>query len=443
MSNPASLRTRLLLAGSTGVVLAAIAAAWLLGAAFERAATRALDRRLGDELETLIALAEVAPDGRARLRREPLDERYDRVFSGSYWAMRSGEVALSSRSIWDSAEIDAALRQAGPQRTYFGSNGPREQWLRVAAHRVQLPNAKTSAAFVVAADLAEVQAEARDFRWFAAISVAAIGLALLAVVAVQVGYGLRPLQRVAATLERIRRGESVRFQSDSLPAEVAPLATEVNQLLDEHREQMERARRTADDLAHALKTPLAVLTLESESLPGDFAQRVREQTQRMREVVERRLAGNITADARQRTAAQPVLEALMAAMARVFAERDLQWRADTVVGAFAGNRDDLTDMLGNLLENAGKWARSEVVVHAEPHGDALEITVDDDGAGLTPAEMAQVLQRGVRLDERTPGSGLGLSIVDEIARSYRGELRLARSALGGLRAELRLPLAAT
>jgi signal transduction histidine kinase len=269
--------------------------------------------------------------------------------------------------------------------------------------------------------------------------VASIAITLLIAIAFQVGFGLRPLRRVAATLERMRRGEAVRFEPADLPAEIAPLARDMNQLLDEHDRRVAHARHSADDLAHALKTPLAALALETESTSGEFAQRVAVQVQRLRDVVERRLSGGVAADSRQRTALQPLLESLLAALRRVYAERGLRWEAAATEAVFAGNREDLADMLGNLLENAGKWARSEVTVRVVAHAAGLRIVVEDDGPGLAPEQMAQALQRGVRLDERAPGSGLGLSIVDEIARSYGGDLRLARSAAGGLRAELHLP----
>lgn len=439
MTSPASLRRRLLLAGSAGVLLAAIAAALLLGAAFERAALRGLDRRLSDDLDALVALAEAGPDGRVRLRREPAEERYDRVFSGWYWAMQADAATRSSRSAWDATEMEGVLTRAQAQRGYLEAPGPRGQALRVALQRIRLPGASAPAVFAVAGDLAQVRDEARDFRWFAALSVASIALGLLAIIGFQVGFGLRPLRRIATTLERIRRGESTRFETASLPAEVAPLATQVNELLDEHQRRIERARRGAADLAHALKTPLAALALESEAGQGEFAQRVAHEVQRMRAAVERRLVGALEADPLQRVAIRPVLDSLLALMRRVHADRAVALHGDAGDAVFPVSRDDLEEMLGNLLDNACKWASSRVEVRVATDATGVGIVVEDDGPGLTPEQAARALQRGVRLDEREPGTGLGLAIVDDIARSYGGSLQLARAELGGLRATLRFP----
>ncbi len=440
MKRPASLRRRLVIAGAGGLVFAALMAAWLLGAAFERAAERALDRRLDEDLDHLIALAEPSPEGHVRLAREPVDERYDRIFSGWYWAVLQSDGAATSRSSWDQAALESVLAEATAQRMYREIQGPREQRLRVAMQRVRFSGTTGDLAFAVAGDLSQTHAEARDFRWFAALAVAAIVAALLAAMSWQVGFGLRPLRRVGDTLRRVRSGEDARFALDELPAEVMPLAAQVNDLLDDHDRRVERARHAAQDLAHALKTPLTVLALESERPDAEFPARVREHVARMRSSVERQLAGAIGADARQRTAIRPVLESLCALLSRAHAGRAVRATIDCAAELrFAGRREDLEEMLGNLLDNAFKWARSELRASAAIAGGTLTIALDDDGPGLDDEQLAHVLTRGVRLDERKPGSGLGLGIVRDVARAYGGVLTLERSALGGLRARLAFP----
>jgi signal transduction histidine kinase len=436
---PASLQHRLLLAGAVGVVLAALVAALLLGAVFERAAQRSLDQQIEEAFDQLIALAETAPTGQVQLQREPSEEHYDRVFSGWYWAMKADGAVRSSRSAWDAAGFEVALNAATAQRVYARLPGPRGQQLRIATQSVSFPGSSRPVAFAVAGDLAQVHADAREFRWFAGASVAMIALTLLAVLVLQVRFGLRPLQRIPATLARLNRGEAVRFEPGTLPAEVSPLAVQVNELLDEHERRIARARHAAGDLAHALKTPLTALALDCAGMPEELAQRVRQQVQRMQAAVNRQLGGALHADPRQRTAVRPVLESLLSLMRRAHAARVLQWHAELSDASFAGAREDLEDMLGNLLDNAGKWARSQVRIDVETDAEGWRIRVEDDGPGLSPEQVIQALQRGVRLDERAPGAGLGLSIVDELARSYGGELKLDRAALGGLRAELRFP----
>lgn len=435
-----SLRARLLLAGVVGVLLAALASALLLGAAFERSAQRAFDRTLDEELDTLIGLAEVAPDGRVVLRREPSGERYDRVFSGWYWTVGEGGSRRHSRSFWDSAELAVEPPPADGARLYDTVDGPRDQRLRVVEQRVRFDGAAQPQVFAVAGDLAQVTREVREFRLLAAAAVALIATLLLVAIGLQVQFGLRPFRRLAGTLARIRNGEELRFADAPLPRELAPLAGQIDTLLDDHARRVQRARNAAQDLAHALKTPLAVLAAESERPGPALAAHVATEVARMRAAVERHLAGNLGADSRQRTPVAPTVDGLLAAMRQVHADRALRIEPRIAPDAvFAGSADDLEEMLGNVLDNACKWAATRVAVAASMHAEALHIVVEDDGPGLEPDAAAQAVQRGVRLDQRTPGSGLGLDIVAGIAASYDGTLTLDRAPAGGLRATLRLP----
>ena len=440
---PSSLRGRLLLAGVLGVVLSAAASAVLLGAAFERAAQRAFDRALDDDLDALIGLAQVAADGRVVLRREPSGERYDRVFSGWYWQIGEGKPQQQSRSLWDSADLAIIASAAGGERSYARVDGPRQQQLRVAVQRVRFDRAQSPQVFAVAGDLAQVQAEVADFRWLAAFAVALIAATLLLALLVQVQFGLRPFQRLAATVERIRRGEDIRFGRESLPHEIVPLAAQIDVLLDEHAVRVQRARHAAQDLAHALKTPLAVLTMECERPRPDMATRVADQVARMQVAITHHLAGASAADRRQRTAITPVVDGLLDAMRRIHAARGIAFSADIADEAvFAGSVEDLEEMLGNLLDNAGKWARTQVrIASAQTTDHHLLVSIEDDGPGMDEAAVQRALQRGVRLDERIPGSGLGLDIVEGMTRNHDGEMLIDRSALGGLRVRLRFPAA--
>jgi signal transduction histidine kinase len=437
MKRATSLRNRLLLGGALGVIAAALCAALLLGAAFERSAQRALDRRLGDDLDKLIALAEVAPDGRVILTREPVDERYDRIFSGWYWGARVGDDVRQSRSSWDSEALVDALRDATPTRTPTEIEGPRSQRLRVLAQQVRFPNGATLQA-AVAGDLSELRAEARDFRVLAAAAVALLALALLLAMLLQIRYGLRPLARVSDTLTRLRQGDDVRFDAGALPSEVAPLALQVNELLDDHARRVERARNSAQDLAHALKTPLTALALQGEQPGPELARDVATQVQRMRSAIDRHLVGHLGADARRRTPISPPLHSLRELMRRAHADRGIAIDITCPPEAmFPGAPDDLEELLGNLLDNACKWARERVEVSVAEDASGLRITIDDDGPGMDTDAAASALERGVRLDQRVPGSGLGLSIVDAIVAAHGGTLELQRAPLGGLRAEAR------
>ncbi|HTR13386.1 MAG TPA: ATP-binding protein, partial [Roseiarcus sp.] len=230
------------------------------------------------------------------------------------------------------------------------------------------------------------------------------------------------------------------------------LAAEVNQLLDANREIVERARTQVGNLAHALKTPLSVLVNEADSMSPSLPEKVREQTETMRRQVSFYL-DRARAAARARTVGaatdvKPVVEGLVRTFEKLHAERGLTFAVDLAEGLkFRGEAQDFTDLIGNLLDNAGKWAREKVTLRAWREGATREATaflvaeIDDDGPGLDPGARAEALERGKRLDESRPGSGLGLSIVVDLAAVYGGALDLDQSPLGGLRARLRLPAA--
>ncbi|MBB3343550.1 sensor histidine kinase [Luteimonas sp. RC10] len=434
-----SLRWRLWLAGALGVAISAAIAGGLLGAMFARSGERALDRRLDDDFATLAGLIEARPDGGWKLRRQPADERWARVFSGWYWRIGDGDAAIGSRSLWDGDLPVASVARGSALR--FDAEGPRGQRLRVRAQQLRLPDVAASIPIYVAADRGDVIAETREFRRTAMLAFAGAAAVLLALLAWQVEWGLRPLHRMRGILRRVRDGDDVRFGGECWPAEAAPLAEQIDDLLDEHARRVARARHAAEDLAHALKTPLAVLSAEAQAPSDDIAGVVAAQVQRMRGEVERRLVGGFAFDPRQRTPVAPVVEALRTLLAR---SADGRLRLTTEIApalVFAGAREDLEEMLGNLLDNAVKWACTRVYVHASREGERLRIAVDDDGPGMRPETMAQALQRGVRLDSRVPGHGLGLSIVEGIVAGYDGSLVLDNRP-GGFRAVLDLPAGA-
>lgn len=433
-----SLRLRLLLAGSVGVLLASLAVALWLGQAFAEASERAFDRDLGDELQTLIVMGEVDEKGAFALQSEPEDQHYAQLYSGHYWRVVAGDRQFQSRSLWDGS-LDVALPDKPGRPRVREVRGPRDETLRVLVQAVRYPGLRHPVVFIVAADRAELSAEAADFRLLAGGAVAVVAVTLLLLLALQVGFALRPLNRLAQTADRVRRGEAARFPTTGLPSEVAPLANHLNELLEHHDRSVQRARTAAQDLAHALKTPLTVLSLEAQRPGPQLPAQVLAQVANMRASVDRHLGRGVAADARSRTPVAPVVDALIALMQRVHRERGVVFeRVPGPDAVFAGGREDLEEMLGNLLDNAGKWARSSVRVHVTRQGDRVILAVQDDGPGLPPDALDEVVGRGVRLDERKPGSGLGLAIVRDIAEGYGGRLQL-QSEGRGLSARLDLP----
>ena len=433
-----SLRLRLLVSGAVGVLLASFAVAWWLGQAFTEASERAFDRDLADELQTLIVLGEVNDRGGFVLQSEPEDQHYAQLYSGHYWRVVAGDRQFQSRSLWDGS-LNVVLPQEAGRPSVREVQGPRDETLRVLVQAVRYPGSKAPVVFLVAADRAELSAEAADFRLLAGGAVAVVAVTLLLLLALQVGFALRPLNRLADTAARVRRGEAASFPTAGLPSEVAPLANHLNELLEHHDRSVQRARTAAQDLAHALKTPLTVLSLEAQRPDAGLPAQVLAQVANMRASVDRHLGRGVAADARSRTPVAPVVDALLALMQRVHRERGVVFERvpgeDTV---FAGSREDLEEMLGNLLDNAGKWAESRVAVRIVPAGQRLRIEVGDDGPGLPADALQAVTTRGVRLDERKPGSGLGLAIVQDVSEGYGGRLTL-QSGSPGLLAILELP----
>ena len=302
----------------------------------------------------------------------------------------------------------------------------------------------------VAANADVIQTQIERFEYALAATFLVLAVALLGSTALAVRFGLRPLRVLQQGLAAIRRGEAERI-SGEFPQDVAPLAAEINLLLDANRGVVERARTQVGNLAHALKTPLSVIVNEADSNSPKLAEKVREQAGVMRRQVsfylDRARAAARARAAGASTEVRPVIEGLVRTFEKVYRDRALSFSIEAQDGLrFRGESQDLTDLIGNLLDNAGKWARERVVVHAErdPNPDAAGrlffiAQIDDDGPGLDPQARAAALVRGRKLDESRPGSGLGLSIVVDLASIYGGSLRLEESPLGGLRASLRLP----
>ena len=280
---------------------------------------------------------------------------------------------------------------------------------------------------------------------------AVMGIFVLAFVVgglILVRRAVAPLSNLRASLSSLREGRSLRIEGDH-PTEVQPLVDDLNGLLADRERAIARALATAGDLAHGLKTPLALLGQEADQARAagqrDLATTLEELVERMRRQIDSHLArARASASGRGapglRCPVLPSVEALLRTLRRLHAERDLRIDADvSPAHEIRGRREDLDEMLGNLLDNACKWARSRVAVSASIDGTRLVLAVDDDGPGLEPAMRAQVLQRGVRADQRVRGSGLGLAIVSDLAELYGGAVRLETSPLGGTRARLELP----
>lgn len=434
-----SLRARLLAAGMLGTALVVAVAVGLMGRIHDDANARSFDRRIDAELALLIGMAEIDRDGALSLSREPGDDRYASPLSGQYWQIRDGERLLRSRSLWDAQLDDVAIAGDTGLLHWHDIAGPRGEPLRMASRHVRLPRAGRAIDFSVAADRSDLIEEARAFRGWVALVATALSIALLALAWTQMRFVLRPLRHLARSVAAVRRGDAARLPDTQLPNEIAPLTQHLNDLLEQHERALAQARAATQDLAHALKTPLSVVAIEAAQVEPARREAIRAQLARIASIVDRQLQGAVAADPRQRSDIGAVSRALIDAMRKIHGGRGIRFDADIPADAvFAGETADLEEMIGNLLDNAGKWATTQVMLRAHRDGGRWTIDIVDDGPGLQPEQIEHALARGVRLDERMPGSGFGLAIVRQMAEGYGGSLRL-ESARPGLKAVLTLP----
>lgn len=429
----------------------------VLSSLYRNAVERAFDRRINVYLRNIVA--EIANNPRSpTIEPETLGEPLFFIpGSGWYWQitrLSDPKDRKASRSSPDEGfptleSLEVPQVYGGLRQAYI--RGPDNQRLRAVERYLDLGE-DGRFFLMIAGDSFEIDDEVSDFNDSLLATLGFILLAFMAIVWFQIRYGLRPLKNVTDALSEIRSGQTDRLQGN-FPKEVAPLAGEVNALLDTNREIVDRARTHVGNLAHALKTPLSVLMNESANVQGPAAEKIREQLGVMRDQVQRHLdRARIAARAAvvsTTVEVAPAIETLVRTMEKIHRERGvvLHAKLDPVV-KFRGEQQDIEEMVGNLVDNACKWAGSRVDIEmlalSAPRAGlpgSFRIQVDDDGPGLASDEREEVLHRGKRLDESKPGTGLGLSIVLELAKLYGGTLQLGSSPLGGLRAELVLPAA--
>lgn len=452
-----SLARRFFLLAALWSTVSLVVAGFVLIAVYRDFVERSFDDRLAVRMKTLVAaLADQADAGGTFRAPADLGEaRFDLPLSGWYWVVRradDGRVVVTSASLTgEILRLPSDVGVPGGRRRVATAyvDGPDRQRLRVLERTVDFDGA-TEFRVAVAADASELDRDVAGFRWRAVAVLAVVGIGSVLSALLQVRLALAPLERMRWSLARIRSGEAERFDQD-LPVEIAPLAHELDALVGANREAMERARTHVGNLAHALKTPLAVLLNEARGSDEPLARHVEEQAELMRGHVQHHLdRARIAAQRRVIgvvTDVEPVVERLVRAMRRIHLDKGVEISATVEPGLrFRGEREDFEEALGNLVDNACKWCRGRVVVTAEGEGPTerggpphLVVRVEDDGPGLPPEARDEALQRGRRLDETVPGTGLGLSIVAETARLYGGDFTLEASALGGLLCRLRLP----
>jgi signal transduction histidine kinase len=440
--------------GSVSRRMLLVATAWIMillvggGVALDRVLVTTVTKNFDDQLDYLLKAmifsAELDQNGDVMLNRELADQRFLEYNSGAYWQISGkGHEAFPSRSLWEQ-RLGVDQRHNDTNVHVYDSRQLPGQLLRVAERDATLPGSTTRWRFQVAQSRAALDEQIATLRRTLVRSFVLLGLGLIIMVALQTWYGLLPLRRVRQEIARLRAGESTRVEG-AMPAEVAPMVEELNALVEHNDRQAEEARRHAGNLAHALKTPLSVIMNAAAAGQDDLDQAVIREARTMRRQIDHHLARaravGRRGSAHSRAAVWPSVEAVERAVARLYpnVRIDVDGQKDLVAHI---ERQDLDDLLGNLVENAAKYGGGSVFITVRVEAGFVEILVEDDGRGIPEADRIRIFDRGVRLDSGKPGTGLGLAIVRDVAEIYDGTVSLEESEdLGGLLVRLRLPAA--
>lgn len=438
--------------GSLSRRMLGLAALWILvlllggGIALDRilsnAVTRSFDEGLKYVLTAMLSSAEIGPEGEVLFNRPLADQRFLEPASGLYYQISGqGHEDWRSRSLWDRA-LKVRPQKARSGFTVYDSDEFPGEPLRVMQQQVILPGSKTSWTFLVAQARSGLDGQIKALRATLVNSFALLGLGLVLLSGLQIFYGLMPLRQVRLEIARMRRGEKSRVTAP-LPSEVRPLVEELNALIAHNEAQAEEARRHAGNLAHALKTPLTVVMNAATAQASDLGPTVMRETATMRRQIDHHLARARAVGRRGATQSRalvwPSLEAVERAVERLYPAVRFD-RTGDMTASVRLERQDLEELLGNLVENAAKYGGGSVFVTVSRHGGMVEILVEDDGTGIPEAERAGLFTRGARLDTGKPGTGLGLAIVRDVAEIYGGSVALDESEdLGGLAVRLILP----
>jgi signal transduction histidine kinase len=430
------------------------AAAWITilliggGAALDRVLTNSVEQNFDNQLEyvltAMIASAEIGPDGEIRMNRPLGDQRFLEPNSGLYWQITgAGAMPFPSRSLWDRA-LSPPVEHNDQTVHFRNSNEFVDEPLRIAERSIKLPDSEVAWTFMVAQSRDSLDAQITQLRSVLVTSFLLLALGLIILAALQTFYGLWPLRAVRLAIAQMRSGRESRV-TDALPDEVMPMVNELNALLDHNEKQAEESRRHAGNLAHALKTPLTVIMNSATAQSPDLAETVIREATTMRRQVDHHLARARAVGRRghshSRAQVWDSLESVERAVGRLYSHVRLDMAGDKTLAARV-ERQDLDEILGNLIENAAKYGGGSVFVTVEDAGDFVEMIVEDDGQGIPESERERLFDRGARLDTGKPGTGLGLAIVRDVVDIYGGTVELEESEdLGGLLVRLKLPKA--
>ncbi len=426
--------------------LALVLAGYLLSLVFRDTLERNFDARLNSMLDNLIGVSSNDNSLMTNLDRPMTDPRFEQPYSGWYWQISAeGLQPFRSRSLWD-VDLDVDYTIPIGSIRYRYSAGPEGNQIRIAERPITIADSNVIYFFAVAVDTTEIEEQTLRFENILVIGLSALGIGLIAASLLQVFLGLKPLSHIKQSLSKVRTGEEEYLPTD-FPSEIQPLANELNALLDHNNEIVVRSRTQVGNLAHALKTPLAVLRNEARMNDGPMSATVAKQTENMHKYVEHYLKrARVSANTKSlsgHSATLPSLHNIARALNKIHEDKNIEVIANDGNLIFKGDLNDFEEMVGNLMENAAKWANNLVTVECFKDDTWLIIEIRDDGPGIEKEAREAVFARGQRLDEKKPGSGLGLSIVKDLSGLYGGEITLADNdritTSNGLCVSLKLP----
>jgi signal transduction histidine kinase len=402
-----------------------------------------ISARLKHDSQTLLSALQLNSQGELDLDQDRLDLIYSQPFSGHYFIIHAGSKVFRSRSLWD-LSLDTQAPEPGASISLYRT-GPQNQPLLILSSGYSRGNQRITIS--IAEDITAIESDIADFQQRFALVAAVLLLALIIIQSIILRRGLHPLQQIQEEVRLLESGQKERL-SEQVPIEVRPLIQEMNRLLGVLAERMQRSRNALGDLAHALKKPLTVLTQiqNDEAMAGceDIKHTLSSQVSTMQHTTDRilkraRLAGEGPVSTSFDIGRE--VPVLLETLHRIYRQKDIKVQLDVPAGAeLKADREDMLELLGNLLDNAFKWARHQVNLSIKQKPSSIEFIIDDDGPGIPGEALAQLTQRGMRLDEQVAGHGLGLAIVQDIIRLYNGTIQLGKSdSLPGFQVRVTLP----
>jgi len=444
-----SLAVRLFFSATVWIMLTLVSAGLLLSDLNQNSNFKAFDDRLNLSLETLIGASRLDSSDGITVVSTIGDPRYFQPYSGWYWQINDGAKTLArSRSMWDQVfTIDKRLiggRSQFVSQVQSNDNQVKKiekKKLHIIQREISFPGYKNPVTFTVSGDTQEYQDNIKKFDNTLSTILIALGVGLMFAVFLQVNFGLLPLNKIKTALFKIRNGDEKNLQ-DPYPLEVQPLATEINNLLEHNEKIIERAKTHVGNLAHVLKTPLAVVSNEidgKDKILSNQVQLMKRQIDRYLKKAHLDSVGKVT---KEKINIIELSKKMIGIFLKLYPSKDIQMSSNLEKGYVLSSFEDMEEVIGNIVENSCKWAGKRVLLEIkESNENNIHMVFSDDGPGLPQDKMKKVFGRGFRLDEQTPGTGLGLNIVKDIVETSKGKVWLTKSSeLGGLEVNIKLPL---